>query len=94
MCAAGRATLYLTTLATMLGVHIRVGTEDTGWKYPHRSERFAGNLEIFEAARDIARRLGREPATAADYRAMLGMQAKEKPTLLPGQRCRLTAASS
>jgi 3-keto-5-aminohexanoate cleavage enzyme len=79
VCAAGRATLYLTTLATMLGIHIRVGTEDTGWKYPHRPERFANNLEIFEAARDIAIRLGREPATAAEYRAMLGMRTKEQP---------------
>jgi 3-keto-5-aminohexanoate cleavage enzyme len=74
VCAAGRATLYLTTLATMLGIHIRVGTEDTGWKYPHRPERFASNLEIFEAARDIASRLGREPATAAEYREMLGLR--------------------
>jgi uncharacterized protein (DUF849 family) len=79
VCAAGRATLYLTTLATMMGVHIRVGTEDTGWKYPHRSERFAGNLEVFEAARDIASRLGREPATADEYRAMLGLRTKETP---------------
>jgi uncharacterized protein (DUF849 family) len=76
VCAAGRATLYITTLATMLGIHIRVGTEDTGWKYPHRSDRFANNLEVFEAARDIASRLGREPATADEYRAMLGLRTK------------------
>jgi uncharacterized protein (DUF849 family) len=74
VCAAGRATLYLTTLATMLGLHIRVGTEDTLWKYPHRNDRFADNLEMFRAARDLAHHLGREPATADEYRAMLGLR--------------------
>ena len=39
VCAAGRATLYLTTLATMMGLNIRVGTEDTPWKYPNSDER-------------------------------------------------------
>ena len=73
VCAAGRATLYMTTLATMMGLHIRVGTEDTVWKYPNRDDRFAGNLEMLEMAKQIAELHGRRPATADEYRAMLGI---------------------
>ena len=73
VCAAGRATQYLTTLATLLGLHIRVGTEDTIWKYPHRDEILAGNGEAVESAATVARLLGREPATAEDYRKLVGL---------------------
>jgi 3-keto-5-aminohexanoate cleavage enzyme len=38
VCAAGRATFYMTTLATMMGLHIRVGTEDTYWRNPLSDE--------------------------------------------------------
>jgi uncharacterized protein (DUF849 family) len=71
VCAAGRATLYMTTLATMMGLHIRVGTEDTIWKYPHRDEKLSGNLEMLEMAKQIAELHGRRPATADEYRKML-----------------------
>lgn len=73
VCAAGRATHYLTTLATLLGLHIRVGTEDTIWKYPHRDEILAGNGEAVESAATMCRLLGREPATANDYRKLVGL---------------------
>ena len=72
VCAAGRATLYMTTLATMMGLHIRIGTEDTPWKYPNSDERLEDNLEMFKMARDIAALLGRSPATANEYRALVG----------------------
>jgi len=72
VCAAGRATLYMTTLATMMGLHIRVGTEDTPWKYPNSDERLQDNLEMFTMAKDIAALLGRKPATANAYRALIG----------------------
>ncbi|MCK4124467.1 3-keto-5-aminohexanoate cleavage protein [Ralstonia nicotianae] len=72
VCAAGRATLYMTTLATMMGLHIRVGTEDTPWKYPNSDERLNDNLEMFSMARDIAALHGRAPATADAYRALIG----------------------
>lgn len=74
VCAAGRATLYLTTLATMMGLNIRVGVEDTPWKYPNSDERLSSNLEMFTMAREIASLLGRRPATADEYRAMLGLK--------------------
>jgi 3-keto-5-aminohexanoate cleavage enzyme len=73
VCAAGRATLYLTTLATMLGVNIRVGLEDTMWRYPNSDERFSSNLDMFQRARTIAELHGRRVATAGEYRADLGV---------------------
>jgi 3-keto-5-aminohexanoate cleavage enzyme len=73
VCAAGRATMYMTTLATMMGLHIRVGTEDTYWRSPLRDDVVEGNLEMFETARTIASLLGREVATADEYRASIGL---------------------
>jgi uncharacterized protein (DUF849 family) len=76
VCAAGRASLYMTTLATMMGLHIRVGTEDTPWKYPNSDERLKSNLEMFKMAKDIAALLGRKPATANEYRELIGKPAR------------------
>jgi len=73
VCAAGRAGLYMTTLATMMGLHIRVGTEDTPWKHPNSDLRLKDNLEMFEMARTIAALHGRTPATANDYRRLVGL---------------------
>jgi 3-keto-5-aminohexanoate cleavage enzyme len=74
VCAAGRATLYITTLATMLGVNIRVGLEDTMWRYPNSDEQFGSNVEMFQKAKTIAELHGRQVATAAEYRADLGVR--------------------
>jgi len=76
VCAAGRATMYMTTLATMMGLNIRVGTEDTPWKYPNSDERLKDNLEMFNMAKNIASLLGREPASANEYREMLGKKSR------------------
>jgi len=51
VCAAGRACHYLATAALMLGLHVRVGTEDTEWRYPHRDELVASNAEMVERVR-------------------------------------------
>ncbi|MGG2329492.1 3-keto-5-aminohexanoate cleavage protein, partial [Salmonella enterica] len=59
VCAAGRATMYMTTLATMMGFHIRVGTEDTAFKYPNSNEKFKSNVEMVRAAKQIAELHGR-----------------------------------
>lgn len=74
VCAAGRATLYMTTLATMMGLNIRVGVEDTPWKHPNSNVRLQSNLEMFTMARDMARLLGREPGNAAYYRGLLHLK--------------------
>lgn len=74
VCAAGRASTYITTLATMMGLHIRVGTEDTIWKAPNSDDLLADNMEIFSNARQIASMLGREPMSAQKYRELLGIK--------------------
>ena len=71
--AAGRATLYMTTLATMLGHHIHVGTEDSRYKYPNSDEQFASNVEMVRHAKQIAALHGRTPATANEMRVLFGM---------------------
>jgi uncharacterized protein (DUF849 family) len=73
VCAAGRATTYMTTLATMLGLHVRVGTEDTIWRSPLSDDLVDGNLEMFQRARTMAELLGREVATADEYRSVIGL---------------------
>jgi 3-keto-5-aminohexanoate cleavage enzyme len=73
VCAAGRATYYMTTLATMLGLHVRVGTEDTIWQNPLSDDMVASNLEMVEKAKAMAALLGREVATADEYRAVIGL---------------------
>ncbi|MCM2393726.1 3-keto-5-aminohexanoate cleavage protein [Streptomyces albipurpureus] len=73
VCNAGRAGLYITTLATMLGLNIRVGLEDSCWRHPNGDELLASNLELFTRARTIAAELGRSPATADEYRAQIGL---------------------
>lgn len=74
VCAAGRATLYMTTVATLLGIDVRVGTEDTIWKYPNSDELVESNLQLFNMAKEIAALHGRRPATADEYRQRLGLK--------------------
>ena len=73
VCAAGRSTFYMTTLATMMGLHVRVGTEDTYWRSPLSDDMVESNVEMVETARTIAQLLGREVATADEYRAVIGL---------------------
>jgi len=68
---AGRMSIFETALALMLGLHIRVGTEDTIWKYPHKDELVESNLQIFRDAKQLAELLGREVADANYYRRIL-----------------------
>ena len=75
VCAAGRASTYLTTIAAALGLHIRVGMEDTVWVWPHRSDKVSSNLQMLELAKSTAALLGREIATHAEYRQLVGLPA-------------------
>ena len=60
----------------MMGLHVRVGTEDTAYRFPHRDDLLDGNLEMVERARNTAESLGRQLATAAEYRKMIGLPPK------------------
>lgn len=78
VCAAGRAGIYLATLAVVLGLHVRVGMEDTVWKWPHKEDLLKSNVEHFSTVRAIAGALGRELMTPAEYRASQRMPARSE----------------
>lgn len=78
VCACGRSSGYLTTLAMLLGCNVRVGKEDTMFMLPHRADPIVSNREVVEQVVAMARLLGREPMTGAEYRADLGMKALEE----------------
>lgn len=71
---SGRASRYLITLALLMGLHVRVGMEDTIWKWPHRDDKVSSDLDEVKFAIDLARALGREPVTADEYRKMVGLR--------------------
>lgn len=73
VCAAGRAGHYMATAAMLLGLHVRVGTEDSVWRYPHRDELLHNNVEMVERVRATAESLGRRLATPAEFRNMIGL---------------------
>lgn len=73
VCAAGRAGHYLATQAMLLGLHVRVGTEDTAYRFPHCDELLSGSVEMVHRARATAEALGRRLATAAELRQLIGM---------------------
>lgn len=75
VCAAGRASSYLVTVAAVLGLHIRVGMEDTVWRWPHRPEKLESNLQALELGKQIAAVAGRRVATFQDYREIMGLPA-------------------
>jgi len=72
LCSAiGPFQLPLTTLATLLGGHVRVGLEDN--IYYRRGEKVKSNAQLVERAARIAQELNREVATPAQAREMLGL---------------------
>ena len=71
---SGRASSYITALTTLLGHHVRVGMEDTIYKYPHKEDILTTNTESVKIAIDIVEALGRRPATAEEYRKSLGIK--------------------
>jgi 3-keto-5-aminohexanoate cleavage enzyme len=73
VCAAGRASSYLVTVAAALGLHIRVGMEDTVWRWPHRQDKLESNLQALEGGKQLAQVLGRDVATFAEYRQLVGL---------------------
>ena len=78
VCASGRASTYLATQALILGLHVRVGMEDTPWKWPHKEDMLKSSVEHFHMVADIARSLGREVMTPTEYRKLIGLPAVRK----------------
>jgi 3-keto-5-aminohexanoate cleavage enzyme len=76
VCAAGRASSYVATLAALMGLHIRVGMEDTYYMWPHRDDRVESNVHALSMGQQIAAVTGRPVATQEEYRAMLRLPAR------------------
>jgi len=70
---SGRAGAVYITLAMLLGLHVRVGMEDAIFLYPHKDEKITTNAQCVQRAKAIAEALGREVATANDYRKLTGL---------------------
>jgi 3-keto-5-aminohexanoate cleavage enzyme len=74
LCSAiGPFQLPLTTLATLMGGHVRVGLEDN--VYYARGRKAKSNAELVARAVRIAKELNRPLATPEQARAMLGLKA-------------------
>ncbi len=74
LIVGGRNWLPLLTVALTQGVDtVRVGTEDTVWLYPHKDEKIRSCAQVVKKIAAIARELGREIATPAEARQILGV---------------------
>jgi 3-keto-5-aminohexanoate cleavage enzyme len=72
LCSAiGPFQLPLTTLATLMGGHVRVGLEDN--VYYSRGRKAKSNAELVQRTVRVARELNRPIASAAEARAVLGV---------------------
>jgi 3-keto-5-aminohexanoate cleavage enzyme len=67
--------LWTSTMAMTMGGHARAGFEDNPYYRPGEPAR--SNAQLIERLVRIARELGREPATPAEARVLLGLAAKE-----------------
>ena len=74
VCAGGRPSRYIVTLALLLGLNIRVGMEDTVFQHPHKDDPCKNNAEELKWAVETARMLGREVMTPAELREKVGLR--------------------
>jgi uncharacterized protein (DUF849 family) len=72
--AGGRAQIPMATMAAAMGGHVRVGLEDN--LYIAKGQLARSNAEQVALIRGIVEGLGREVATPAEARAMLGLKGK------------------
>jgi 3-keto-5-aminohexanoate cleavage enzyme len=72
--AGGRNWLALSVFALLLGVDgVRVGMEDHLWVYPHKDEKTKRSADETRKKAVIAKELGREIATPAEARRIMGL---------------------
>jgi len=76
VCMSGRASCYLTTMAMLLGLHIRVGMEDSCFRWPHKDDVIDSNAKVVTDTITIANALGRRVATANEFRTLIGLPAR------------------
>ena len=74
--AAGRAQVPMATIAAAMGGHVRVGLEDS--LYIAKGVLAQSNADQVRLIRGIAEGLGREVATPAEAREMLGLKGRDR----------------
>lgn len=74
--AAGRQQMPLASMSAAMGGHVRVGLEDS--LFIERGKLARSNAEQVLRIREIVERLGRDVATPAEVRAMLGLKGPDK----------------
>lgn len=79
--AVGRHDLPLITMATLMGLHAMVGLETN--LYIRHGELATSSAQLVERTERIARELGRDIATPAQAREMLGLSAKPRSYAAP-----------
>ncbi|SMC79335.1 3-keto-5-aminohexanoate cleavage protein [Papillibacter cinnamivorans] len=72
--SGGRASSHITALSLLMGLDVRVGKEDTIWRYPHKDEMIRRNVDVYRETVQMARLLGREPATPSEYVKKFGLK--------------------
>lgn len=80
--AAGRQQMQFGTHSAWLGGHVRVGLEDSLWI--GRGELATSNAQQVSKIRAVVEDLGREIATPADARRMLGLKGVQNVTVQKG----------
>jgi 3-keto-5-aminohexanoate cleavage enzyme len=79
VCSAGRASSYLASAGMLLGVEsVRVGMEDTIYRWPHRDDKIKSNAEVVRDMVNLAKILGREVSSANEMRDLLKINQKNK----------------
>lgn len=71
VCAIGRHQLPLNLMAVAMGGHARTGLEDN---YYYRRGELASNPQLVARLARIGREVGREPASPAEARSILGIE--------------------
>jgi len=73
----GRYQFEVNALAVTMGGHVRIGLEDNLWFDTERRVP-ATNPRLIERIAGVGRAVGREPATPAEARAIIGLRPAEK----------------
>lgn len=76
VCAAGRRQIDMCTTSILMGGNVRVGLEDN--LFLEKGVMARSNAEQVAKIVRIARELGREPATSAEARKILGLKGLDK----------------
>jgi 3-keto-5-aminohexanoate cleavage enzyme len=72
----GRFQAYVTSMAVTMGGHVRVGLEDNIYHDPETKKHPATNAGLIEGVVKVARAIGREIASPADARSLIGLPAR------------------